>query len=128
MDFKDYYATLGVAPEADEAAIKAAYRKLARQFHPDLNPGDTQAEDRFKAINEAYQVLGDADQRRKYDTMREQYQRGDASNFDYSQWQSAPGGSYSRTVNADDLNDMFGGDSPYSDFLQLDLRRRRASA
>lgn len=115
MDFKDYYAALGVAPEADEAAIKAAYRKLARQFHPDVNPGDTQAEDRFKAINEAYQVLGDGEQRRKYDAMRDQYQRGGASNFDYGQWQSATGGSYS--VNADDLNDMFGGDSPYSDFF-----------
>ncbi|HZB95135.1 MAG TPA: DnaJ domain-containing protein [Herpetosiphonaceae bacterium] len=47
MDFKDYYATLGVKPDADEQAIKQAYRKLARQYHPDVNPGDKQAEERF---------------------------------------------------------------------------------
>ena len=75
MEFKDYYAALGVAPDADDQAIKQAYRKLARQYHPDVNPGDKQAEERFKEINEAYQALSDPERRRKYDELREQYQR-----------------------------------------------------
>ena len=69
MEFKDYYATLGVAKTATEKDIKQAYRKLARKFHPDVNPGDKTAESRFKAINEAYEVLGDPDKRRKYDEL-----------------------------------------------------------
>jgi curved DNA-binding protein CbpA len=60
MEFKDYYATLGVGKTASEKEIKQAFRKLARKFHPDVNPGDKTAETRFKEINEAYEVLGDA--------------------------------------------------------------------
>ena len=60
MEFKDYYATLGVTKAASEKEIKQAYRKLARKFHPDVNPNDKTAEARFKDINEAYEVLGDA--------------------------------------------------------------------
>src|SRR6266542_2271388 len=69
MDFKDYYSTLGVAKTSTEKEIKQAYRKLARKFHPDVNPGDKAAETRFKEINEAYEVLSDADKRRKYDEL-----------------------------------------------------------
>ena len=69
MEFKDYYKTLGVAKTASEAEIKKAYRKLARQYHPDLNPGDKAAETRFKEINEAHEVLGDPDKRKKYDEL-----------------------------------------------------------
>ena len=69
MEFKDYYATLGVTKTATEKELKQAYRKLARKFHPDVNPGDKAAETRFKEINEAYEVLGDADKRRKYDEL-----------------------------------------------------------
>ena len=69
MDFKDYYATLGVHKSATEKDIKAAYRKLARKHHPDVNLGDKSAEGRFKELNEAYEVLGDPDKRRKYDKL-----------------------------------------------------------
>jgi len=65
--YKDYYETLGVARDADEKEIKRAFRKLARQFHPDVNPGDSGAEERFKEINEAYQVLDDSEKRAEYD-------------------------------------------------------------
>ncbi|WP_369370145.1 DnaJ C-terminal domain-containing protein [Promicromonospora sp. Populi] len=67
---KDFYAVLGVAKDADDAAIKKAYRKLARQYHPDQNQGDASAETKFKEIGEAYSVLSDAEQRRQYDAVR----------------------------------------------------------
>jgi len=69
MEFKDYYATLGLDKKASAADIKRAYRRLARKFHPDLNPGDKAAEATFKAVNEANEVLGDPDKRRKYDDL-----------------------------------------------------------
>jgi len=67
---KDFYAALGVPKDADQAAIKKAYRKLARQYHPDQNPGDAAAEARFKEIGEAYAVLSDAEQKQQYDALR----------------------------------------------------------
>src|SRR5436190_11128655 len=69
MDFKDYYASLGVAKTATDKEVKQAYRKLARKHHPDVNPGDKGAENRFKEINEAYEVLGDPAKRKKYDEL-----------------------------------------------------------
>jgi len=69
MNFKDYYKVLGVDKRADIKAIKAAYRKLARKYHPDINPGDPMAEERFKDINEAYEVLSDPEKRSKYDLL-----------------------------------------------------------
>ena len=69
MDFKDYYATLGVPKTASEKEVKQAFRKLARKYHPDVNPGDKSAETRFKEINEAYEVVGDPDKRKKYDEL-----------------------------------------------------------
>ena len=67
MQYKDYYNVLGVKRDASQKAIKAAYRKLARKYHPDVNPNNNEAETRFKEINEAYEVLGDEEKRKKYD-------------------------------------------------------------
>jgi len=125
LDFKDYYAALGVAPDSDEKAIKQAYRKLARQHHPDVKPGDKAAEERFKEINEAYQALSDPERRKKYDELRNQYQqwseRGGRGDFDWGRWQAAPGEpgqeAYSYNVSPEDLDDLFGGRSPFSDFF-----------
>jgi curved DNA-binding protein len=122
MEFKDYYTVLGVAPDADDQAIKQAYRKLARQYHPDVNPGDKQAEERFKEINEAYQALSDPERRRKYDELREQYQRwqqrGGAGDFNWGQWQATPGQQvYTYNATPEDLEDLFGDASPFSDFF-----------
>ncbi len=67
MASRDYYEVLGVAQDASEAELKKVYRQLAMQFHPDKNPGDSQAEERFKEVNEAYGVLSDPDKRAHYD-------------------------------------------------------------
>ena len=77
MAGKDYYQILGVKKDAGEADIKTAYRRLARKHHPDVNPGDKSAESRFKEINEAYEVLSDAEKRRKYDQYGDQWQYAD---------------------------------------------------
>ena len=76
MEFKDYYKILDVPRNADEKTIRQAFRKLARQHHPDVNPNDKKAEARFKEINEAYQVLNDAERRAKYDQVLELRERG----------------------------------------------------
>ena len=123
MEYKDYYQTLGVERKADEKEIRRAYRRLARQCHPDVNPGDKQAEEHFKEINEAYEVLSDAEKRQKYDRLGADWQRyqrtgGDPQGFDWSQWRGgAPGGGRVHVEYAD-LGDLFGGqDGPFSDFF-----------
>ncbi len=73
----DYYKTLGVGRDADEKAIRGAFRRLARKYHPDLNKEDADAEARFKEVNEAYEVLSDADSRKKYDTYGDQWKDAD---------------------------------------------------
>ena len=73
----NYYDTLGVSRRAGDREIRKAFRKLARQYHPDLNPGDTQTEEKFKRINEAYEVLSDADKRKKYDRYGDQWKHAD---------------------------------------------------
>ncbi len=118
MEYKDYYKTLGVERNADEKDIKRAYRKLAVKYHPDKNPGDHQAEERFKEINEAYEVLGDSSKRAKYDQLGSSYQAwermgGRPGGFDWSQW--AGGAPEGVRVEVGDLGDLFGGG--FSDFF-----------
>lgn len=81
MEYKDYYKTLGVARGASTDEIKKAFRKLARKYHPDVNPGDKKAEEKFKEINEAYEVLSDQDKRQKYDTLGPNWQEQFGPNF-----------------------------------------------
>jgi len=122
MEYKDYYKILGVDKRASVREIKQAYRKLARQYHPDVNPGDKKAEEKFKTINEAYEVLSDSDKRRKYDQLgtsyfRWQQQGGDPHGFDWSQWFSGQPGEGGVRVDYSDLDDLFGGGG-FSDFFQ----------
>jgi curved DNA-binding protein len=123
MDFKDYYEILGVTVTADREAIQQAYRRLARKHHPDVNPGNKDAEEKFKTINEAYQVLSDTKKRKKYDELQAQYLQwqqtgGQKQDFDFQNW-STQSGQRARTqyANAEDLEDLFGSESPYSDFF-----------
>lgn len=126
MDYKDYYKILGVDRKASEKQIKQAYRKLALQYHPDRNPGDKKAEDTFKEINEAYQVLSDPEKRQRYDLLGDSYsrytQRGGApGGFNWEDWysqQSPAGGSGSYRVEVGDLNDLFGSSMSFSEFFQ----------
>ena len=131
MDFKDYYKVLGVEPGADAKALKSVYRKLARQHHPDVNPGDKSAVEKFKEINEAHQVLSDPEQRKKYDEMRAQYQQwqqqgGRPQDFNWQQGGTQPaGGARGSYASAEDLEDLFGADSSFSDFFQSNFSRAR---
>ncbi|HHW70858.1 MAG TPA: J domain-containing protein [Clostridiales bacterium] len=86
MEYKDYYKILGVSRDATQDDIKRAYRKLAKKYHPDLNPNDKEAEKRFKEINEAYQVLGDEEKRKKYDAFGNNFNFRDGAHFDPSQY------------------------------------------
>ncbi len=102
MDKKDYYELLGIKKDAGESEIKSAYRKLAMKYHPDKNPGDKVAEEKFKEINEAYEILSDAEKRRMYD------QYGHAA---FTQGGAGPTGygSFQGFSFDDLLNEMFGG-------------------
>src|ERR1700680_2016525 len=127
MDYKDYYKILGVARTASADDIKKAFRKLARKYHPDVNPGDKKSEAKFKEINEAYEVLSDAEKRRKYDTLG-------------PNWQEQFGPSASTTRRAYTYNGAPGGvgggvganfdpsGSGFSDFFEVLFGRSTAGA
>jgi curved DNA-binding protein len=108
MDYKDYYKILGVDRKASEGDIRKAYRKLAMQYHPDRNPGDKQSEERFKEINEAYQVLSDPKKRGHYDRLGSEYsnwqRRGAPGDFNWDQYGGYPGGT---RVDFGDMDDVF---------------------
>jgi curved DNA-binding protein len=125
MEYKDYYKVLGVERKATEDEIKRKYRKLALEYHPDRNPGDTAAEERFKEINEAYQVLGDPEKKNRYDQLGESYnswqQRGGApGGFNWDEWfvQNPRGGNV--RVEVGDFGDIFGssGLGDFSEFFR----------
>lgn len=119
MDYKDYYRILGVDRKASDEDIRKAYRKLAKQFHPDYNPNNKQAEERFKEINEAYEVLSDTKKRSHYDRLGSDYsqwqRRGAPGDFNWGEYGGFPGGA--RAAGMDDLNDLFGRGG-FSDFFQ----------
>ena len=108
MEYKDYYKILGVDRKASEDDIRRAYRKLAMQYHPDRNPEDKQAEERFKEINEAYQVLNDPKKRAHYDRLGSDYsswqRRGAPGDFNWDQYGGFPGGIH---VDSDDMQEIF---------------------
>src|SRR5262245_39825622 len=130
MDVQDYYSKLGVAKTATEKEVKQAFRKLARKHHPDVNPEDKSAEAKFKEINEAYEVLGDPEKRKKYDElganwrMYEQAGPGAAGNAQgfpggspFGAWSTGPQGGV-HTMTEDEMREMFGDANPFSDFFQ----------
>ncbi len=113
MAGKDYYSILGVNRKASEREIKQAYRKLARKYHPDVNPGDKSAEARFKQINEAYEVLSDKERRPKYDQFGDQWQHADqfaqAGRQQTPFWDFSQGGATAFHFAEGDLGSLFGG-------------------
>ena len=129
--FQDYYATLGVQKSASQKEIKSAFRKIARDSHPDTHPNDPAAEQRFREANEAYEVLGDAEKRKKYDQLGPRWQ-------EYERWEQAGGQGANpfagfggatryRTATADEIHDMFG-NGGFSDFFQTFFGERGAES
>ncbi len=121
MDYKDYYKILGVERKASADDIRSAYRKLAMKYHPDKNPGDKKAEDKFKDINEAYQVLSDDQKRARYDQLGSAYSNfrtsgGRPGDFRWDDWfqQQQQQGAGQRGS----ADDVFGGGATFSDFFR----------
>src|SRR3981189_1691215 len=111
VKFQDYYEVLVLPRTATEEEIRREYRKLARKYHPDVNPGDKSAEDKFKEINEAYEVLSDADKRKRYDELGSNWKAG-------ADFTPPPSGGRNGRV---DFSEMFGGNqgaSGFSDFFE----------
>jgi curved DNA-binding protein len=122
MDYKDYYKVLGVDRKASQPDIKKSYRKLAMKYHPDRNPGNKQAEETFKEINEAYQVLSDPEKRNRYDQLGDSYaswqRTGGATGFNWQDWVAQQPRGQGAQVNMEGFQDIFGGDmGGFSDFF-----------
>src|ERR1051326_1171911 len=117
VKFRDYYEILGVSRAAKEEEIKKSYRKLARKYHPDLNPHDKQAEEKFKEIQEAYEVLSDAEKRRKYDQLGANWKNG----AEFTPPPNWGGGGFQGTINMEDLFGRAGQQrgSAFSDFFEM---------
>jgi curved DNA-binding protein len=120
MDYKDYYKILGVSRTASADEIKKAYRKLAMKYHPDRNPGIKEAEEKFKDLNEANEVLSDPQKRSRYDQLGESYSQwqrtGGAGGFNWDDWVNrGPAGSRPSAGGYENLDDLFGGG--FSDFF-----------
>ncbi|NDJ85889.1 MAG: J domain-containing protein [Chloroflexi bacterium] len=119
MAQRNYYQILGITRDASDKEIKRAYRELARRYHPDLNPGDEEAENRFKEINEAYEVLSDPDKRSRYDQMGPFWQRSSGGNgFNWTRWSSTPSNTDHRNRNWHmPYEEANGSGGIFSDFL-----------
>lgn len=130
MEYKDYYKILGVDKNASQDEIKKAYRKLAKQYHPDANPSDRNAEEKFKEVNEAYEVLGDEEKRKKCDTLGQGFNFQHGYNFDPSDFGFGKNMRYEyRTGTNSDFSDFFnmffGSDSfDFSDILGSFSKRK----
>jgi len=116
MEYKDYYKTLGVDKSASQGDIKKAYRKLAVKYHPDKNPGDKKAEEKFKEITEANEVLSDPEKRRKYDTLGSNWKQYEQAGFEPGRNYGGQPGGQSRYEYYGNADDLFGG-SGFSDFF-----------
>lgn len=119
MSFIDYYKVLGVDKNATQEEIKKAFRKLARQYHPDLNPNDESAKDKFQQINEANEVLSDPEKRKKYDAYGENWKHAEEFEAQQRQYQAQQGNrsQYWYSGNGSDFTSGFGRNaSGFSDF------------
>lgn len=120
MEYKDYYKVLGVERKSSADDIRKAYRKLAMQYHPDKNPGDKKSEEKFKEINEAYQVLSDDQKRARYDQLGSAYSNfrtsgGRPGDFQWDDWFQQQGAGQRSYGNAEDV---FGGAGGFSEFFR----------
>src|SRR5258708_21473562 len=115
VEYKDYYKTLGVAREASDAEIKKAFRKLAREFHPDVAKNKKVAEEKFKEINEAYEVLGDPAKRKKYDELGPNWSTG--GDFGGQPGFGRGGRPFPGSAGAESFEFQFGG-TGFSDFFE----------
>ncbi len=129
VQFRDYYDVLGVAKSASGDDIKKAYRKLARKYHPDVNPGDKSAEEKFKELNEAYEVLSDAGKRKRYDALGPDWKAGEDFRPPPNWQEGAAGGGQAQYG---DFGDIFGaggtqGGAGFSDFFEALFGARRGA-
>ncbi len=118
MDYKDYYRILGIDKKANQEEVKKAYRKLAVKYHPDKNPGNSQSEERFKEISEAYEVLKDPEKRKQYDRLGANWKQYQQSGFEGFQGKRPRSRQYQYDFRGDP-SEFFGGPSGFSDFFEM---------